>query len=289
MEETSAVAARSGRRDLRNEDVSAALAHAERALGTRIDARTLVRKRRSVGGRTGRATWLRLELRSWATLAVQGQPHDGVEASAYLPGIAKPRWHGAASWPDEDGRSVWRVDEMDLVDAAPVRTGGPVPLGLDLSDAWWAALNASLDALGAAHTARVATPDTRPMTQELVTRTVESVFPGLVDTRIDHHDWVPAHADLNWSNITAPELHILDWEDHGLAPRGLDSATLWADSWGRPHLAARVRHERRTDLESRGGRIMTLFTCAKILDDTLAPSSVAEAARRVSRDLLGEF
>ncbi|BDH12978.1 hypothetical protein HOK021_41570 [Streptomyces hygroscopicus] len=89
-----------------------------------------------------------------------------------------------------------------------------------LSEEWWA----SLDALATKHTNRIATPDTETLTQELVTGTIHSVFPG-VDTAVA--DWRPAHADLNWANVTAPVFCVFDWEDWGMAPCGLDAANLW--------------------------------------------------------------
>ena len=60
---------------------------------------------------------------------------------------------------------------------------------------------------------------------------------------ITDHEWVPAHADLNWADLTRLECWILDWEDHGLAPRGLDAATLWVSSLTVPPIAERVYRE----------------------------------------------
>jgi hypothetical protein len=111
-----------------------------------------------------------------------------------------------------------------------------------------------------------------------------------VDTILTNHDWVPAHADLNWANITGPEFWILDWEDYGLGPRGLDAATLWVSSLTVPALAERVHNERRADLDTRSGKLMTLFTCVKFLQDSSACSSpflepIARVADKVIADL----
>lgn len=219
-----------------------------------------------------------------AKIFAQGQTGNGMEAAEVLCGIAKPRWYGAISWRDDAERVVWRADEVQLVTAAAVQRG---PLRGDVapSAAWWSALNASLDTLARQHTSRVATPDTEAITQALVTREIERAFPGQVDTAITE-PWVPAHADLNWSNLTGPDLWILDWEDHGMAPRGLDAANLWASSLTVPELAERVYRERRADLDSRSGKLMALFAVAKILNDSAIPVGLREETTRQAGKLL---
>ncbi|WP_285469863.1 phosphotransferase family protein [Actinokineospora globicatena] len=115
---------------------------------------------------------------------------------------------------------------------------------------------------------------------------MEQVFPGQVETRLDTLDWVPTHADLNWSNLLAPNCTIIDWEDFGLAPRGLDAATLWITSLGDPELAERIHRARQADLTSPSGRLMALFHCAKILNDTTAPHDQLYASvQAVAADL----
>ncbi|WP_024804371.1 hypothetical protein [Nocardia sp. BMG51109] len=101
-----------------------------------------------------------------------------------------------------------------------------------------------------------------------------------VDTTITDQRWVPAHADLNWSNLTAPECWILDWEDVGLAPRGLDAATLWVASLMVPALADKVFRARCADLDIRSGKIMALFCCSKDLNDPQFDSAPAFAPTR---------
>lgn len=130
-------------------------------------------------------------------------------------------------------------------------------------------MNESLDALAAQHTRRIATPDTVTITQSLVTESIRTAFSCDFDTTVEQ--WVPAHADLNWANATGPTFTLFDWEDWGNAPRGLDSASLWGNSLAVPALADRVRDERRRDFESRDGKLMTLFVCAKILGPDAHP------------------
>ncbi|MEU9779248.1 hypothetical protein [Streptomyces sp. NPDC047968] len=270
--------------DLRREPVEAVLDRVERSLGTRLEGESVVRKRRSVGARTDRGTWVRIERRGLDRIGVQGG--DGTASAEALSDVAKPAWFAAVAWRDETDPVMWRADETELLPAAPVGnavlTKQPA-----LSEEWWAGLNASLDALGSQHTNRIATPDTQTLTPELVTETIRGVFPG-VDTSVG--EWRPAHADLNWANVTAPVFCIFDWEDWGMAPRGLDAANLWGASLAIPALADRVRSERREDVESRDGRLMTLFVAAKILGPYADPDdprlgTARKTAERVVMEL----
>ncbi|MFE3070816.1 hypothetical protein [Streptomyces sp. NPDC059247] len=264
--------------DLRDELAEAVLERVERSLGVRLDRETLVRKRRSLGARTDRDTWVRIERRGLDRVGVQGG--DGIASAEALRGIAKPAWFSGTAWRDESEPVVWRADETELLPDGPV---GSAVLRKDpgLPPEWWDALNASLDALATQRTNRIATPDTETLTPELVTGTIHGVFPG-VDTAVT--EWRPAHADLNWANMTAPVFRVFDWEDWGMAPRGLDAAQLWGASLGVPALADRVRRERREDLESREGGLMTLFVAAKILSSGAAPGDPRTEAARATAD-----
>lgn len=246
---------------------------------------TVVRKRRSVGARTDRDTWVRVERRLLDKITDQGW--NGAECAARLEGVAQPAWQGCVVWRDADGPVMWRADETDLLPAPPVGSAilSDAP---ELPDEWWGALNASLDALAAHATRRVATPDTDAITQKLVTESIRAVFPGTFDTTVQRS--VPAHADLNWANMTAPVFSLFDWEDWGNAPQGLDSASLWASTLAVPALADRVRQERRHDFESRDGKLMTLFVCSKLLGPYAHPEDPRlEPARRLSEQLIEEL
>ncbi|MFJ2774679.1 hypothetical protein [Streptomyces sp. NPDC087300] len=272
--------------DLRVEPVDSVLDHVERSLQVELDRDTVVRKRRSVGARTDRRTWIRIERRGLDKIGVQGW--NGTECAARLEGIAQPLWRGCVVWPDADEPVMWRADETELLPSAPV---GNAILSEDpeLQDTWWQAFNASLDALAAQDTRRIATPDTTTITQALVTEAIRSVSPtDGFGTTVER--WAPAHADLNWANMTAPTFSLFDWEDWGNAPRGLDSASLWGSSLAVPALADRVRHERRHDFESRDGKLMTLFACSKILGPDAHPQDPRLGpARRMAEQVIAEL
>lgn len=271
--------------DLRVEPVEETLGHVERSLQTRLERDTVVRKRRSVGARTGRDTWVRIERRGLDRIGVQGW--NGTECAARLEGIAQPEWQGSVVWRDRDEPVMWRADETELLPGTPI---GTAVLSDDpkLSDEWWQAFNTSMDRLAAQDTRRIATPDTVTIKQALVTESIRSVFSDDFDTTVEL--WVPAHADLNWANMTAPTFRLFDWEDWGNAPQGLDSASLWSSSLAVPALADRVRLERRRDFESRDGKLMTLFVCSKILGPDAHPRDPRLApARRLAEQIVAEL
>ncbi|MFD7338230.1 hypothetical protein ACFV98_19810 [Streptomyces violascens] len=272
--------------DLRVQPVDEILDRVERSFQMSFDRDSVVRKRRSVGARTDRDTWVRIERRLLDKISPQGW--NGTECAARLANISRPAWQGCVVWPDTDEAAMWRADETALLPGDPI---GTAVLSEDpqLADAWWREFNASLDALAAQSTSRVATPDTEAITQDLVTGSILGAFPGgAFDTNVEQ--WVPAHADLNWANMTAPTFCLFDWEDWGNAPRGLDSASLWASSLAVPALADRVRRERHADFASRDGKLMTLFACSKILGPDAHPQDLRlEPARQMVEETVQDL
>ncbi len=264
--------------DLRKHHCDPIITRVQRQLETRFDLAAEVRKRRSLGYRTDRNTWVRIELRGLDRMRGQGW---GSEDAAVLEGVALPTWHQGLSWFDHDLRAIWRVDETELVADPAIKLGGILTTAPDLPTSWWVTLSSSLDALAKHSTTRVATSAGRRITQQRITTTIQQVYPD-VDTAID--EWTTAHADFAWPNLTAPTCWILDWEDWGLAPRGYDAATLRGESLAVPALAERVYRERRSDLDSRSGQVAQLYYCAKVVADgersgpLLAPATeLAEA------------
>ncbi|MEE6271195.1 hypothetical protein V2E29_36870 [Streptomyces diastatochromogenes] len=271
--------------DLRVESIGDVLDEVERVLQTRLDSGALVRKRRSLGARSDRGTWVRIERRRFDKIGSQGW--NGTECAALLEGVAKPQWHRSVAWRQPAEAVMWRADETDLLPDAPV---GSSVLAADpaLPDDWWQAFNRSLDALAIQQTHRVATPDTVTITQSGVAEAIRRFLPDGVHATVGR--WLPAHADLNWANMTGPEFCLFDWEDWGMAPQGLDAASLRGNSLAVQALAERVRHERRHDLESRDGKLMTLFACSKILGADAHPQDPRlEPARRVADQIAKEL
>jgi hypothetical protein len=99
-------------------------------------------------------------------------------------------------------------------------------------------------------------------------------------------EWTTAHADLTFANLTAPECWLLDWEDWGTAPRGLDAATLLVGSLAVPTLAGRIRREFADDLGSRSGQLVTLALCAELISYPDYAGVLYEPAGQEARELL---
>ena len=272
----------SQRYDLRRVEVDDVMDRVQKSLQLRLLPEGAVRKRRSIGFATDRGTRVRVECRGLERLDAQGW---GIEAAEVLRDVAKPEWYAGVAWFDPARRVMWRADETSYVEEQPV---GKAAAAADLPDAWWTALDGSLDAMACHRVTRLATPDCEPITQERVSSMIEKVLPHRVDSTIE--EWTTAHADLNWANLTGPNLYILDFEDWGLAPRGLDAANLWRSSLTVPEVADRVYRHRRADLESRTGQVMMLFYCAEIMswadENEPALSPAKTAAERLVRILV---
>lgn len=270
--------------DLRKHSCDDVFDRAQRSLDAKFDRATGVRKRRSVGFRTDRGSWVRIEVRDLAR--VDGRSW-GVECASVLRGVAMPSWHQGFSWFDRDRGTLWRVDETEYVSDRPVKPGGILSHAPELPESWWATLSTSLNALAAHTTTRTATPNLEPITPDRFTNTIHDVYPN-VDTTVE--EWTAAHADLGWANLTAPTCFLLDWEDWGMAPRGWDAATLWSQSFAVPALAARISRERRADLETRTGKLVQLYHCAELI---AAPDGYAgpllEPARAAAAELLTDL
>lgn len=256
--------------DLRHHDARDVLDRVEQMLDVRLDPDTVVRKRRTLGAVASTGSWVRIELRGAERMAgpVAGQGW-GFEAAQVLTGVARPQWICGASWRGEPVRpgTVWRVDEIERIHGGePIRARPDWLTEADaLSPQWWDALGASLEALAATDTSRLATPDCEPITVARVEGEIRKVFPDVADLYPQNWEWTTAHGDLGWANVTGPRLWITDWEDWGRAPRGLDAANLWANSLGNASVADKATQRFRSDLESDTGKIMALWRCSQIV------------------------
>jgi hypothetical protein len=187
------------------------------------------------------------------------------------------------AWMDPARRVLWRADETDLVADAPI---GRAINASRLDEAWWTDLDAALDALDGFRTPRQATPDCELISASRIVAEIAEVFSG-VDTSVDSIEWSTAHADFTWQNLVGPRLSVLDWEDFGTAPRGLDAATLWFSSLSNSQIAERVRA--RSELHTRTGRIMMLWRCAQFLTWADEDEPVYGAAKQAAVGLADEL
>ncbi|AHH98686.1 hypothetical protein [Kutzneria albida] len=265
--------------DLRTEPHHDVLDHVDTTLGLTTDRAAVIHGNYGVteGMPTSSGTWVRIQRRPRHRLSEQSW--IGAEAASTLTGVSRPDWYRSVVWTDTDRDVVWRADELELVSSPVI---GDTTTATRLPDSWWTGLHTNLDALARNSTTRVG------MRQEHLTRRVNEVFPG-VDTSIEQ--WRTAHADLHWANLTR-DGHLLDWEDWGAAPRGLDAAYLWGASLPVPDLADRVLREFTHDLATREGRLARLLLCANIIriatkQDATTP--LLQPAKHAAHELLTEL
>ncbi|WP_307793393.1 phosphotransferase [Amycolatopsis sp. MtRt-6] len=265
--------------DVREHEHEDVLRRVEHVFGLRLDRSSVVfgESGATEGFRTSNETWARIERRNrWK---INSAVWVGLEAAATIKNVRKPEWFQATTWIDSPREVAWRADEVELISAPIV---GDLATIATLPDAWWTALRESLTALGAHPTERVG------MTQAHLTKRIGEVFPG-VDTTVD--EWRTAHADVHPGNISI-EGHLIDWEDWGMAPRGLDAATLWQSALPDPAVAARVQREFAADLQTRSGRLSQLLVCAnaiRIAARRGRPTPLSEPAKAAAELLLAEL
>jgi hypothetical protein len=129
------------------------------------------------------------------------------------------------------------------------------PLSID--EEWLAKLKHAVDRISSA-----------PLTRWLIhpgaaVRIIAQRFGRKAPHTVD--EWRPAHGDLNWSNLTAPDLTLLDWERWGAAPRGFDAATLLSFSARDADLFHRIEALFADDLNTTSGVVARLFQYARRL------------------------
>jgi hypothetical protein len=90
------------------------------AQATRFDASTGTRKRRSLGFRTERSSWVRIEIRDLARFDGQGW---GIECASILRGVAMPQGHQGLSWLDHGRQVRWWTDETAYITDRPIKRG----------------------------------------------------------------------------------------------------------------------------------------------------------------------
>jgi len=215
-------------------------------------------RERTISARVSSPTqrhWLRVvaEMSEWA----HGDWWEGNYAAAAIRGVAKPTVLAVHDWRDDTERARLRAELMTLAPDPVCSPTQELRHLIRLDDSWWKTLRASLDALAAWPTTRMNT-DTDTVRRRLLAFYGDGVDP--VPT-----GWTTAHGDLHWNNLTAPELAILDWEGWGVAPAGLDPATLYCHSLLVPEVAERVRAVFGDILDTADGARAQLYAIARLL------------------------
>ncbi|MEV6654957.1 aldo/keto reductase [Streptomyces sp. NPDC051219] len=208
---------------------------------------------RRADDRLNGACWLRLQS---APAGKEGNKHwEGQEIAArHFPTVRKPALHAIHDTTTD--RYAYRAELTAFVDQPVLSPDGPVlNKELDLSDAWFKSIRSDLDTIAATPTDRIA------VRQQWIDRAVPQ-FTGHPAPHIS--DLTCAHGDFHLANITATGT-ILDWEGFGLAPRGWDTALLYAYALNTPATADRIRDAFTDILETDAGRIALLIAAADLL------------------------
>ncbi|MFD3686453.1 phosphotransferase [Nocardiopsis sp. NPDC058631] len=167
-------------------------------------------------------------------------------------GVPKPSFIQTVHWMNVG--LICRAEEMTLVSEPVVSTAYTLDKAPELSDQWWEELSTALEHLAITDTDRVS------LVQEDIDRSVREAFGTSPDTTVSH--WVIGHGDLHWANLTAPCLFLLDWDNWGLMPRGLDAAKLWESAFRVPGFAEEITERLAPDLACRDGKLSQLWVCA---------------------------
>jgi hypothetical protein len=201
--------------------------------------------------------------RSWVKIsALLGMTshslRDAELAAARIRGVAKPEVLASRQWTQGDRH--WLTLRMTLASSPVVATdyfaGATSAL---IGSQWIDSLKRALEAVRTIDTDRAAiTPD------EIIALIRDRFGPG-AENRAD--EWHCAHGDLHWSNVTYPDLMLLDWECWGLAPRGFDAANLLTYSCAYPELMQKIETAFADDLNSRSGRVAQLALLARRFRD----------------------
>lgn len=100
-------------------------------------------------------------------------------------------------------------------------------------------------------------------------------------------DYVPSHNDLQWSNLSSPNLSILDWEWYGRSPRGYDQGMLIAYSCHDDELVERLEQAFKPALETGIGALGKLFAAHTVRNSIrsgwLTPAMEAPLERLITR------
>lgn len=180
----------------------------------------------------------------------------GEESADGIRDVPKPSTLKIEDW--SAGGTRWRAVLMTLAPSGALAPSpNDFPKADSISDAWIGELKASLHSIGRLP------PPRQKFDPKWVSRLLAERFK--LNATIRTEEWRTAHGDLQWSNLTAPKLTLLDWESWGAAPRGYDAARLIAFSCASPALVERLRAAFAEEIDTPSGRVTQLFACAEML------------------------
>jgi len=196
--------------------------------------------------------------RSWVKISalhgIASHPWREAELAAVgIRGVSKPELLASRQW--KQGDRHWLALQMTLATSPIVETGyfaGANSARIETQ--WINSLKHALDTL------RTIDTDRTSISADEISALIKDRFGPGAEHRAD--EWHCAHGDLHWSNLTYPDLMLLDWEHWGLAPRGYDAAYLLVFSCARPEVVQKIETVFAADLNCRSGRVALLALLA---------------------------
>ena len=199
------------------------------------------------------ARWLRVQGRS--KMDASGKLWHGLQDSGQLNVERKPHLKAVMEW--EAAERVWRAELMTFISFKVCSATPELNAPVSLNAKWFDDLIKTLSSLSRHETERI------NVRQDLVTRRLQERFGEKINPTVSQ--WVTAHGDLHWANLTQPECWILDWESWGRAPLGMDAALLYFHSLTQPETARQVYEAFQQVLMSPDGVRSQLFVCAELM------------------------
>lgn len=198
-------------------------------------------------------------------------------ASDALSSICKPRLLKQIEW--QHGNANWIARLTTLADDAVEQAPWAGDAAAAVTDAWLQELKANLDRLVPQPSARIL------------------VSPQMLSGWLSHNyrlhyifsssEWVTSHNDLQWSNLTAPTLYILDWEHLGSAPIGYDIGWFIACSCRDPALVRRLEKIFASHFSTATGLTARLFATHRLKqhaqENNLDPEFIADLDDMIAR------
>lgn len=232
---------------------------------------------RSYGARVVDATGAVLWLKVFGLTSETNERWKAESEADAIAGVPKPKLIRQITWNHSDEFWVARLTTLvaGIIEKGPWADSS----AHGVESTWFEALNRSLEALARQPCTRV----------HIQTRLFERWLKRHFRSRptVDPSDWVPSHNDLQWSNLSHPDLSILDWEWYGQSPRGYDHGALIVYSCHDEELTARLESSFKPTLEVGVGAFSKLFAAHTIRNSIrngwLTPAMEAPVERLIRR------
>lgn len=204
---------------------------------------------RTAGARVETADGRQLWLRVAGVTSTDNRLLKADIAADTITGVPKPVLVEQSNW--VNGNIHWTARLVTLADTAIEVNPWAGPSAASVTDDWIGELKQALDGLGSKTSAQIHVSPEALQKWLSDTNQIEHEFP--------QSEWRLSHNDLNWSNLTAPKLSILDWEWHGLSPTGFDPGLLIAYSCRNEELVRRLERAFEPYFETFTGRVARAF------------------------------